>query len=161
MSRMWQIVADHITLAASGTAALLILAGIMKLWQRFVGEGFPGPIPEPDTQGKSTKTVAVPTPVNVEILDASKKLLDPGPYIIIRMHNTMGNAYEAVGGVFLGCNPAWIRPGTLVHLNIQDGKVHEDLVVIYDQDRKTLYVQSAFTTAEILAKIHKAPEPVI
>lgn len=48
------------------------------------------------------------------------------------MRNTTGKTYVAVGGVFLEGNSAWIRPGTLVHLTVQDGKLREQLMVMYD-----------------------------
>ena len=161
MANAWQPLMDHLTLAVSGTIALLVMAALVALWERAGLSEWAQVARRLWRSIQSGDTAGPPAPVNVEILDKSGQPLDPGPYVTMKMRNTTGKTYTAVGGVFLECNPLWIKPGTLVHLNVQDGKVREELVVMYDPERKTLYLQSSFTTAEILDKIYTAPAAAV
>jgi len=156
MGTVWDHVVEAVNLTLATTVALAALAGAAILLETAGAKDFVKKVRQILRIGDGEPEESA-TPVNVDFLDRLGVLVDLGRYIVIMMHNTSGKTYVAIGGVFLECNSAWIRPSVMVHLNIQDGKHREDLIVRYHPTRKTLYVQSSLSVGELFAKVNAEP----
>jgi hypothetical protein len=100
-------------------------------------------------------TQAVPRSiVNVEFRDAVGAAMDLGPLVSVTLHNGRGTSFFLHEGMFGGCDPEWIRAGLQVHIIVQGGLVREQLTVRLDLQRQTLFVQSAYRLAEMVAMIN-------
>jgi hypothetical protein len=97
--------------------------------------------------------------VSFEYRDLNGKRLDLGPFIHATARNSRGgSAVLLQDGAFLDCDPALFTPGAFVDVNVQDNLVRETLVVQWDYERNMLFVQSGYTFAGLVAKIHRTPE---
>ena len=61
--------------------------------------------------------------------------------------------------MFVDCDPASFTPGAIVDINVQQGMVREESVVRMDFQRNLLFVQSGGTFDQMIAKIHRNPNP--
>ena len=97
--------------------------------------------------------------VSFEYRDLNGKRLDLGPFIHATARNSRGGSAALLqDGAFLDCDLNWFTPGAFVDVNVQDNLVRETLVVQWDYDRNMLFVQSGYTFAGLVAKIHRSPE---
>ncbi|TXG96742.1 MAG: hypothetical protein E6R08_08660 [Nevskiaceae bacterium] len=96
--------------------------------------------------------------VNVEYRDAGGRRMDFGPYITVTARGKRGGAAVLRNGVFVDGDPGGFTPGAIVDINVQDGLVREEAVVRMDFDRNMLFVQSAATFEQTIARIHRAPD---
>jgi hypothetical protein len=126
----------HWLLRRSGWSGALDLAGILERWI--------GPMRKPEAT------------VNVEYRDAAGVLMDLGPYIHAVLRNGRGKSFALSEGVFVDCEPTWIKPGALAHVSVQDGLVREELVVQVDMQREMLFVKSRLRLADLVTRINSA-----
>jgi hypothetical protein len=94
--------------------------------------------------------------VNVEYRDAEGVLMDLGPFIHAVLRNGRGKANSVNEGVFVDCEPDWIKAGALVHISVQDSLVREELVVQVDLQREMLFVKSQLRIVDLVMRINNA-----
>jgi hypothetical protein len=94
--------------------------------------------------------------VNVEYRDADGALMDLRLFIHATLRNGRGRAFPLHEGIFVDCEPTWIKPGAWVHISVQDNLIGEDLCIQVDFLRDRLFVQSEYRIADVVAKISHA-----
>jgi hypothetical protein len=138
---------------------ILLLTLIVWAYRGSIGEGTLGFFGIAERMIGLTKLPARHASVSFEYRDLDGKRLDLGPFIHAVARNSRGgSAVLLQDGAFLDCDPVWFTPGALVDVNVQDNLVREALVVQWDYQRNMLFVQSGYTFARLVAKIHRTPE---
>jgi hypothetical protein len=92
-------------------------------------------------------------PRNVDYLFADGAMVNL-TFIYATLRNSEGGLFNLHEGAFLGCDPSAIKPGAVVWVSVQSGLVQEQLRVRLDPATNTLFVQSGYTRAELLARIN-------
>ncbi len=140
---------------ATTVAALLVLIGLLK----FIRSWWRGPIELTALIESLTGNPHYRPPVNLEYRDRTGVPMDLTNFVVGYVRNGRGAAYTLSEGYFAGCDPETIKPGAHCVVTL-DGGVVEELIVRVDRERQRLFVQSDYTSDEILARISRRP-PVV
>jgi hypothetical protein len=93
-----------------------------------------------------------PPGVNIEWRDQAGALMLLTEFVSVRIFNGRGRTATLVDGVFIGCDVKF-RPGTHCKVVVEGGAFIEECVVQLDLQKRVLFVQSAKTAQDVLARI--------
>jgi hypothetical protein len=155
LARFVDGIANFFLSSITVTIGIIILVVVVWVYRVTIGEG------ALDVFGIAEQTLGLVwqrsarTSVNVEYRAVGGKQMNLGPYIQADARASRGWAYALRSGFFVDCDREDFTPGALVSIDVQGGLVREELVIQVDFDRNMLFVQSNFTFAQLVAKIHR------
>ena len=149
--------ANFLLPAITVTFGILLLTILVWAYRGAVGDGALGIVAIAERLLGLARLHKRGESVSVEYRDLDGRRLDLGPFIHAVARHSRGGPAPLLGGAFVKCNPTWFTPGALIDVNVQENLVREDLVVQWDYGRNILFVQSQYSFATLVAKIHRRP----